>query len=379
MPRSARSSGFDGLRALAALSVLVYHVLILTGHHGRFAANLYFGVPIFFVLSGYLLYRPFVAARQVGGPAPRVVPYAVRRLARIVPAYWFAMVVLAVGPLQIFTADWWRYFGFIQNMRDRTVIAGLGPAWSICVELAFYVTLPAIAWAIGTVARRRPGMALELAPLAVLGLVDVALHVAAAPVSLAPSAWLTQLPTTLLWFAAGMALAVVSVHRGQLPAIASARFTWPLAGLCFVAAGALMAPGLPFTTSHGAGVHVLLAAAAALIVLPAAAQRGSGWLDSPVMVYLGSISFGIYLWHAPIVGYLSRYSDQVTWVGVGVASLACTLVGASVSWFLVERPIIQASRRVRRRDYVDVDASRRSSSRMPAILDCSPAAPPASR
>src|SRR4051812_8429119 len=96
MPRS-RSAPLDGLRALAALSVLAYHSLLATAGLGAASGALHFGVPVFFVLSGLLLYRPFVAARMDGAPPPRLRSYAVRRAARIVPAYWTAL--LALGAL----------------------------------------------------------------------------------------------------------------------------------------------------------------------------------------------------------------------------------------------------------------------------------------
>src|SRR4051794_40093700 len=96
MDRS-RSAPLDGLRGLAALSVLVYHVALATVGAGAVAGAagaLHFGVPVFFVLSGLLLYLPFVRARMDGRPRPSLRRYAVRRLARIVPAYWAALLGL---------------------------------------------------------------------------------------------------------------------------------------------------------------------------------------------------------------------------------------------------------------------------------------------
>ena len=139
----------DSLRALAALGVLVAHVTIFTRNDQRLSwgvlpANLDIGVTVFFVLSGFLLYRPFFSSELSAAPAPRVRDYARRRILRIVPAYWLALTVLALYPgvPGIFSSDWWRYYGFLQFYSYHTSIRGLGVAWTLCVEVAFYAVLP---------------------------------------------------------------------------------------------------------------------------------------------------------------------------------------------------------------------------------------------
>ena len=84
------------------------------------------GPIVFFAISGFLLYRPWVAARAAGAPAPAAGRYARRRALRILPAYWVALTVLAVFPgiTGVFTGDWWRYYLFLQAYDARTL--GLG-------------------------------------------------------------------------------------------------------------------------------------------------------------------------------------------------------------------------------------------------------------
>src|SRR3954453_23098972 len=118
MERS-RSAAIDGLRAAAALSVLAFHVALVAdrfgGPGGAIVAHGNFGVPVFFALSGLLLYRPFVAARWADAPAPAAARFALRRAARIVPAYWLTLLVLgALGWADVFGADWWRFAFFLQ-------------------------------------------------------------------------------------------------------------------------------------------------------------------------------------------------------------------------------------------------------------------------
>ena len=93
---------FDSLRAIAALSVFAIHALyqpeVQTGRvHWWYplGVHLDIGVPIFFGISGFLLYRPFLAARAAGGSFD-VRRYAWRRILRIVPAFWVALVVVTI-------------------------------------------------------------------------------------------------------------------------------------------------------------------------------------------------------------------------------------------------------------------------------------------
>ena len=117
----------DSVRAIAALSVLVFHAsfwsqITLTGSDlAPFLSRLDVGVTIFFVLSGFLLYRPFVRARLLGTPPPRAIAYGWRRVLRIVPAYWLALTVIA---LVIPKPDTFEpghavvYYGFLQIYGD---------------------------------------------------------------------------------------------------------------------------------------------------------------------------------------------------------------------------------------------------------------------
>src|SRR3954468_10008623 len=103
-PGHPRFPAFDGLRAIAALSVLVVHTagdagtMYQPGRGGALLAHLDVGVTIFFLISGFLLYRPFAAARLSRRPRPDLRRYGVARVLRIVPAYWLALTLLAIHP-----------------------------------------------------------------------------------------------------------------------------------------------------------------------------------------------------------------------------------------------------------------------------------------
>src|SRR4051794_1356756 len=99
--RATRFPLFDSLRAIAALAIFGTHAYFTLRNNAPgpvrpYAARLEVGVYIFFVISGFLLYRPFVRARLSGSPAPATGAYAWRRLLRIGPAYWIALTLVAL-------------------------------------------------------------------------------------------------------------------------------------------------------------------------------------------------------------------------------------------------------------------------------------------
>src|SRR4051812_15018775 len=126
----------------------------------------------FFVASGFLLYRPFLAARVAGGPRPGLGAYALRRIFRILPAYWAALTITTVWLAQplVFGSDGWQFYSFTYVYSGHA-LAGIGPAWSLCIEVAWYAFLPAFV----VVAGRLPGRPLRsaTAAVAVLGLVGL--------------------------------------------------------------------------------------------------------------------------------------------------------------------------------------------------------------
>ena len=99
--RKRRAAAVDGLRAIAALSVVVYHAWLYTlptvtaAHRDTLGDQviheLRLGLVLFFVLSGFLLWRPFVAAARGRRPRPGTREYLVRRGARVLPAYYLAL------------------------------------------------------------------------------------------------------------------------------------------------------------------------------------------------------------------------------------------------------------------------------------------------
>lgn len=370
----------DGYRALAAFMVLTTHVAFNTGEIrtpvlGPLLGRMDFGVTLFFLLSGFLLYRPWARAAMVGERGPAVGGYSLRRAARILPAYW-AMVIFTLLLLPEIQPVRWQawpvHLGLLHIYVPGFTLEGLTQTWSLATELAFYILLPVIAWIAGRRGRGNPDASarFQLAILAIaviLALTYTILRVSGALGTTTITGY--WLPGFLDWFALGMAAAVIQVRLGMPGAPAwmvavrhVAQATgWCLliaAGLAVIAATPLAGP-LTFDPAEPNSLvfkHLLYGAIAAFLLLPGflgvgdtrdSVPRHSWWaaiLASPVMVYLGTISYGVFLWHMVLLRLIQNGLGfevftggfWIVWPLVVLASIAV----ASASWFMLERPIL---------------------------------------
>jgi peptidoglycan/LPS O-acetylase OafA/YrhL len=375
--RAGRFPLFDSLRAIAAISVLLYHAAFFEFVKSPnvlrpYTAHLDVGVNVFFLISGFLLYRPFVRARLFDAEPPHVGAYAWRRFLRIVPAYWVALTVVALwlGLHEVFTRkELITYYGFLQIYHSNTSLGGIGQAWTLCVEVTFYAFLPVWALLMGRVVRG--GVRRELIALAFLWLFSFgykiwALHQFSQPIFSGP--FLQPLPNFLDQFAVGMALAVGSVELERMnrvpPAVEWLRrhdwVPWVFAAVAFWALSTQIGyTGTPFepeTHRMFLGLHELKTAVALGLIVPAIiAEPGRGVagrvLATRALTYLGVISYGIYLYHFAVVKQLG---DWITFPGPSLVrfalhallALAGAAVIASLSYYVVERPALRLRRLV---------------------------------
>jgi peptidoglycan/LPS O-acetylase OafA/YrhL len=379
-PGNPRFPLFDGLRAIAALSILTAHAAFASGAialawYGGLADQLHIGVTIFFLISGFLLYRPFFAARFEGRRPPRVRDYARRRLLRIVPAYWLALTLLAIWPGLdgVFSGDWWIFYGFLQIYSPNTVLQGMGQAWSLCIEISFYLLLPLFALAMARLNgpdRRERMVRVELGTLAGLAVACLATRT----VEQAAGGG-TIIPYTLLgtfdWFALGMGLAVLSVWVESLPRVPRpVELVTRNPGACWAAALAIFlylgfGLGLEreypprYTDTQWFLEHLLSGLASLFLLLPAVFGGAAGGLPRRVLAWrplawLGLISYGIYLWQQEVINFLFEHKVQ-DWIPgsgfmvMGSMAFVITVTIAALSYYLVERPILRFKDRGRRR------------------------------
>lgn len=378
--RAGRFPHVDALRGLATLMVLTIHGVGFFGGGLRddaalrpVLARLEVAVPIFLVISSFLLWRPFVRAHLLGRPRPSVKAYGWRRVLRIVPAYWVALLVtaLVLGTPGVLTADGVpTYFGFLQLYSEGTAGGGIPQAWTLCLEVTFYALLPVLAWAVFRVGRDR-GLRAHVRLVVVLFAIGVVwkplavLTGATGAVGLAPEPWLSSLPGYLDVFAFGMGLAVASVVFEERP------WPRPLAWLGArppaawgIALGAYLLtafgigldgdPGVSLTAAQVVVRGLLFAVVATALMLPAVLpgpERGpvQRVLGSRSVRFLGLVSYGTYLWHWAVLQWLSTngWADvravhpYVLW---WLPPIAISVVLGALSWYLVERPALSLKR-----------------------------------
>ena len=355
------------MRGLAALSVLLYHALFKAYLSQRpdnpltpYAAHLDVGVSIFFLISGFVLYRPMVAARLAGRPPLDAEEYGRRRLRRIIPAYWVALVVAGLagasylGYPKIFAAQGIpAYFGFLQIYSPDTAGGGINVAWTLCVEITFYAFLPL--WAL--LLRRlvpRGGVRSELAALAGLFVASCAWQLLAVHSTdanmfgLSAARWIEPLPNFLDQFAVGMALAVASVALERRRPARAWRW-WLLAALAYVAMSTVIGTK---TLSPGTYLlrHQLNTLVALGVLVPAVfAAPERRFLRLAALAFLGTVSYGVYLYHVPVMVRLGLWfglprtpASLALWLSV---TMVATLILAALSWRFVERPLLGRQRR----------------------------------
>jgi peptidoglycan/LPS O-acetylase OafA/YrhL len=354
----------DGVRAIAALMVVGYHT------HSRQAPaatlwdgalQLNMGVTVFFVLSGFLLYRPFLAARMAGRPGQGIRRYLSRRLLRVIPAYWMAITVFGLT-LPIFVPvlgrDWWIFYGLVQTWAPGRMFDGLSPAWSLSVEMAFYLALPLYVLAgrrlLGHQLLRRQA-SIEFAMLAAVVVATILARRWVFDRGEGPLGFLVwSLFGHLDWFAGGLALALASVLwecAGVRPGWV--RFVERHPNACW-GGGLLIFLGLGFVDgSPGDIVHVLSLVVAVLLVAPAIfgderAGLTRRLLATGPMRWLGLVSFGIFLWNEPLASWIRANGwDRWGFVGADVAlfvlaAIASIVLGA-LSYYVIERPVMNAA------------------------------------
>jgi peptidoglycan/LPS O-acetylase OafA/YrhL len=312
-----RVPSLTGVRALAAILVVATHAAYTTGRYTRGYSGLVFsrmeiGVPIFFVLSGFLLFGPWVRAVVSGSTAPSLWRYARNRVLRIMPAY--VVTVLAAFLIYHFRdagpnpGHSWN--GLLRNLTLTQIYTdaymfshlhqGLTQMWSLAVEVAFYAALPLLAYLLLVVlCRRRWRPGLLLAGLGGLALISAAWMVLVHTVDFLPDGARLWLPGYLAWFIGGMVLTVLAAM--------GVRCYWfiavPLAVLCFFIASTPIA-GEATTSPTGLAQALVkigfYAVIATLVVAPLALGDSgvySRLLSSRPMVWLGEISYEIFLVH----------------------------------------------------------------------------------
>ena len=361
----------DGLRALAALAVVVVHARVMGGPAGgaaptRLLSHLNVGVALFFAISGFLLYRPFIAQRTSGAPRPHASGYLVRRGLRIYPAFWLIVTALAlIPPLQATVAPglWRKYLILtlptppLHNCTTAVTTCAVAQTWSLVPELTFYFVLPVYAAAMRGLTRRaslRSWVALELGALALISAFSVELQFGGASSGLT-GWWQYSALAYALWFSAGMGLAVVSVARhggARLPSplrlLGQPALAWLAAAGVYAALSLSLAPTPYLLARHEQllahlGFALIAGLMLAPLVLGDGAPRGlpARVTGHPLMRWLGLVSYGIFLWHYVFAIKLGAGGAHASFVPVLVGSAAGSIALGALSFYALERPLMR--------------------------------------
>jgi peptidoglycan/LPS O-acetylase OafA/YrhL len=346
-----RAAGFDGLRALAVLAVVAFHENL------RALPGGFLGVDVFFVLSGYLITDLLVARCDRDGRLG-LRDFWIRRARRLLPALAILLVTVTAAtavlePDQLdslkpalfsavtYTSNWWQAF------HHQSYFEAFGPPpplqhlWSLAVEEQFYLVWPLVlALMLAGGRRKRFGAALAWAGAGGSAVAMAVLYVPGSD------------PSRVYYG--------TDTHATALLTGAALALTWPLARLAAssrqvtarldvlaVAGLTTLAWAVGHFSGADAAVYpfgLVLAALAAAAVIPAAATAGviATMLSWSPLRWLGVRSYGIYLWHWPVIAFFTALA------GPGSASFmsrtmqtVIAIAIAAASWRWVEEPILR--------------------------------------
>jgi peptidoglycan/LPS O-acetylase OafA/YrhL len=393
----------DGLRAIAALSVLTFHFFYIRGVYvgnlrtvvlGYNVAYVWqylqSGVDLFFVLSGFLLFLPYARALLDARPLPSTRDFYRRRALRILPAYWVCLLVLVVVRLPSYVTkagikDVLIHVALVHNLFPIFNREIAGPFWTLAVEVQFYLLLPLIAWCIARVTNTT-GSATRII-LSILGMIIIALALREGAAFLVADSvhvhgWRAVVLNDVIVlvtgaqgrylevFALGMlcsVIYVVSVQRGLLSSAVVRMFGLALAGsslvvsyllaqLVTVRSDTMLGMAYYFmrpSDLEGIVGPILIGLGYALLLLGVLLSGGAlaKLLSLAPLRFLGLISYSLYLWHLPLL--IGALTDVPTvWSPSTRATLALAVgsfvaVGfAYASYTFVERPFLLRRHRV---------------------------------
>jgi peptidoglycan/LPS O-acetylase OafA/YrhL len=398
----SRIIGLDGARGLSALGVAVMHIAGNFSPHTAATSKitvLGMSLIFFYVLSGFLLFLPYVR-RLTEDPSVAKVPstrnFAIHRIARIVPGYLaifllcnyvFHVVYVSNPALQPIGTDKgtgmitdpWQLLAnltLMQTYFPQYVQTGLNPSWSLTLEFAFYASLPLLGYLLFATRKRssmRPMRVALIAPviLIAIGFIGKAL----APLVIA-HVGITD-PDLIQWgpnwaavylrsfvanadnFAFGMlaAMLMVAMEQRTVSERISRRvqlFSVIGIAVSLAASLALIAWGNLFGLS---GIAIASALSILVIVAPLARGQRSGigeTLELAPFRYVGKVSLSLYLLHFPVMLMMYRYGllaqDSVLGMVINIAAvLAVTMVVSTITYYAVEQPAMNVARRYRYR------------------------------
>lgn len=404
----SRLVGIEGLRGIAAISVLVAHVRVHLAHSVDLGilepavSLLGQGLTLFFALSGFLLYRPWVSFWLEGKPYPKARLFLANRALRIYPAYIaiLLLVSLALGVAYTESIPTGRgvqaaesTVGFMTDplllllnltlthtLIPLSIKTGLGVSWSLTVEVAFYLVLPLLGLLLLKVRKdRRTGAkrsnSFVFVPPLILAIVGLTGKLIMSRITGGASAgdqfylnwganWTAVFARSLLahadLFAFGMIAAVIIgwERSGKIEAKYRRALTWGSMGIIILSVLAAKATSLDDT-------FFALASAALIVLVCTRDNRAEAGLLARIMEllplrFIGLISYSLYLWHIPVIWFLKlhnmTFSESMWWANAALVFLTSSAL-ATITYYLVEVPALRLKRKTTTRSRPEAQRS----------------------
>ena len=363
-----RITALDGLRAVALLIIMGYHFGVGWLQGG------FFSLDIFYVLSGYLITGLLLGEYRKRG-AIRLSAFWLRRARRLLPALAIVLVVVtlfvrfvaapglypdyrmsALSALFYFS-NWWQIAVSGNYFVATGAVSPLTHTWSLAVEEQFYLVWPLVVVAVMHLAR---GFTRGLRALLVLSVVGAAASAVEMVALYGPTANITRLyfgtdthaQSILVGSVLACVMTTVQMRRGGTGMAPRATTTGAravlttlgLAGLAGTLGITYALQGTDALAYHGGFTFSALSAAA---IITAAVCVPSGViarvLSTAPLVWLGTISYGAYLWHFPVYVFLDAQRTGLGGVWLLAARFAGTVVLAAASYRWVERPVMEGT------------------------------------
>jgi peptidoglycan/LPS O-acetylase OafA/YrhL len=349
-----RLARIEALRAMAALAVCTAHPWGLAHSNGPGASETFFGrliygggfgVYLFFGLSGYLLFWPFVRHYWGGGARIDTKRYALNRFVRIMPLYWTVVIVLLLLQENGGTGEqWWRFMLLWENFSHGSIHTVDGVLWSLVVEVHFYILLPFLAAGIAWFAKgSRASAAVVLLGLGAASLL-LWIDKVTLPAKIDP-VWWHNIPATFFFFVPGMLLGLVRLEVEErrpdwLKGRAGSSGVWlALAIATWIAVYYWWFDWVPLIT-----VASFLAIGACVLPLRDSALRRA--LEWRPLVAVGVVSYSLYVWHTRIQVNLYEWDAfPHTALAIMAVGIPLAIAGAFISYWVVEAPFLRLRRR----------------------------------
>ncbi len=327
----------DGLRAIAIISVVLFHAGIRALHGG------FVGVDIFFVISGYLIGG--IVYKEAQARTFSFAKFYKRRAKRILPAFFAvllfcyvaAMLLLSPAELKAFATTAVAAISSTSNIQlwlstgYFTSGAELNPllmTWSLAVEEQFYLLFPI---AMLAVMRRKSDRVVHA--IAICSILSFGLSVWG--VAHHPTMAFFLLPTRAWEIGVG---ALLAIRAGRQPQLVTRHAKLAAQSLSVLGAALLICAVVVCRSTQFPGFAALLPVVGTLLLIEARGTLASSFLSTKPMVFVGRLSYSWYLWHWPMLSFARIVSDRPLGVGATVSIAFVSFFVALASFYFVEQP-----------------------------------------